>query len=173
MGTWILPGECDSHALARRMRHVMHTFRLTGYRPSVVTDHEQRMGAACKNVLQYDWHGCNTHRINLGVKKALRDLPIMIRAMLDNVHLISSKICKSTKLWERLKAIQEDLLENDSTYQHGIPIPVHKPVLAPTSDEDVSDIGTGDETCQEQPPVPASLDSPEMMKYKGLEAGEH
>lgn len=50
-------------------------------RPSIVTDHEARLGRACEICADFDWFGCNTHRINLGVKHALANAPSTITVL--------------------------------------------------------------------------------------------
>lgn len=56
----------------------LNLFAQMSSRPSIVTDHEARLGRACEVFAEYDWFGCNTHRINLGVKHALAHAPAVI-----------------------------------------------------------------------------------------------
>ena len=62
-----------------------------------------------QTLCQMDWHGCNTHRIQLGVKKALDRAPGSIKVLLEKVKNMCVKIMGSPRLCGYFKEIQEHL----------------------------------------------------------------
>lgn len=111
LGTWECPGNATAVTLKELLFKIRTVYGLAHYRPSIVTDHEARIGAACERGSEYDWHGCSTHRINLGVKGALDNASDRIKTLLTSVHKTCTAIMGRATYWEKFKEIQKELLD--------------------------------------------------------------